>query len=373
VSPLQGMKMSRKRVGILSKAVLLFGFAAMCFVFHKITCRRLFYQTTEHPDIWATNNLSTNQSLFKPFMGQTRKIELGIQCTSKQIEIMSSMNPVETSNCPSYGSWYQVLLNDSAKEDVHPTVVMSIGCNKGNDFIAAMRDWSGNRTFSPENYESASERKFGKLPTACTLMRTPLSPLKKKRPIRGFCVEPMPSNYRLLEAMMIEMKYIGPVKLIQAAVSSVAGVAPFPDGAAGDEASGLDVPSNTRTLLVNVTTIDDIIWQEKIEVIDMLSIDTEGNDMRTIIGGIKTLSTLHVRFVAFEYHQVGRWSVSDLQDLIDIFDHLNFDCYWTLNSGKLCRLTGCWHSSYSAKRRWSNVACVNRRNNLKSRALKFRS
>ena len=63
--------------------------------------------------------------------------------------------------------------------------------------------------------------------------------------------------------------------------------------------------------------------------------------MRAILGGIRSLAAEKVRYMEFEYHKVGRWSKSDLQDLIDLLDQFGFDYYWALNSGGLRRLTGC--------------------------------
>ena len=60
------------------------------------------------------------------------------------------------------------------------------------------------------------------------------------------------------------------------------------------------------------------------------------------------------------YHNIGRWAKSDLEDLIELLDHLNFDCYWAMNSGMLARLTGCWHESYSTQHKLSKIACVSR-------------
>ncbi len=112
---------------------------------------------------------------------------------------------------------------------------------------------------------------------------------------------------------------------------------------------------------VNDITLDLLVERENILKIDYLTIDTEGNDMRALIGCIKTLALGIIRYLEFEYHSVGRWAQSDLQDMIDLLDQLNFDCYWALNSGKLARLTGCWHDLYYRERTWSNVACINRK------------
>ena len=107
-------------------------------------------------------------------------------------------------------------------------------------------------------------------------------------------------------------------------------------------------------------TLDALVQAEGIQRIDHLTIDTEGNDVRVLLGGLGTLTSAKVRYLEFEYHHVGHWARSNLEDLIDMLDNLNFDCYWSLNDGGARKLTGCWHASYDEKI-WSNVACINRR------------
>lgn len=180
--------------------------------------------------------------------------------------------------------------------------------------------------------------------------------------VRGICVEPMRKNIELLEVCMAQMGFIGPVQVIKAAVSSVSGKALFPDAKMSFEAMGLDsfdsrFPKKTE---VNVITLDDIVQKSGFRSVDYLSIDTEGNDVRVVLGGMRILAAQRVRYLEFEYHRVGRWAKSDLQDLTDLLDQLGFDCFWTLNSGALSRLTGCWHDSYY-ERTWSNVACLHRK------------
>ena len=103
---------------------------------------------------------------------------------------------------------------------------------------------------------------------------------------------------------------------------------------------------------------DSLVQKNDLESIDILSIDTEGNDMQVIIESIHSLHK--ILFLESEYHIVNQWQKSDLQDLVDILDQYNFDCFWQSNQGKLWRLTGCWHDSYYEKCFWSNITCYNR-------------
>jgi FkbM family methyltransferase len=173
----------------------------------------------------------------------------------------------------------------------------------------------------------------------------------------------MPQNVHFLVTCLQHMGYLGQAMVIHAALSSVPGSAAFLDGEMGREDVGLEhIPRGhaIKTEEVNVTTLDDLVQAEGFERIDHLTIDTEGNDVRVLLGALRTLASAKVRYLEFEYHQVGHWKISSLEDTIDMLDNLNFDCYWSLNGGGLRRLTGCWHTSYD-ERKWSNVACISRR------------
>ena len=60
--------------------------------------------------------------------------------------------------------------------------------------------------------------------------------------------------------------------------------------------------------------------------VDMLLIDTEGNDPLALLGAASVLKT--VRYLEFENHKVGQWLKFDLQTIIDYLDNLivHFDC-----------------------------------------------
>jgi FkbM family methyltransferase len=289
-----------------------------------------------------------------------------VRCRGPQAAEIARAKPIAHSNCFDNRAWMDVLLRETAH--LPAVTVVAVGCNKGDDFVAQMRDWSGDPRFSVSEYRASAARHFPRAsaracpPGSATTVAVP------RRAARGFCVEPMPRNYQLLETCMRALRYLGPVTLVPAAVSSVPGEESFPDGDAGAESLGLGHAS-AASVRVNVTTLDEIVRGANISAIEFLSIDTEGNDVRALLGGIHTLAARKVRYLEFEYHKVGRWALSDLQDLVDLLDQLGFDCYWALNSGGLSRLTGCWHDSYYSERFWSNVACVDRESRQTHRAM----
>ncbi len=169
----------------------------------------------------------------------------------------------------------------------------------------------------------------------------------KVAPVRGFCIEPMPDNFRLLQRAFSSLGYLGPVVATHAAVGSRPGWVQFPTGVLGTEMLGIDTiqgdADNSKgppTGSVAVVTLDQYVKQHGIETIDWLSIDTEGNDAHVVIGGSQLFSAQKVRIFEFEAHVIRHWARSDLEDTIDLIDNFGYTCYWATNSGHLIQLSG---------------------------------
>jgi FkbM family methyltransferase len=242
--------------------------------------------------------------------------------------------------------------------------------------VASMRVWSGDPSFSVQHLRMVHAHnglelkidgfcKAGSRKDESTEHMT-------KRPTVGYCIEPMKANYDLLVSSFRTTGYNKDIRLIQAAVSSTTGMAKFPITRIGDETAGLDTPGQrdrSKTVQfddVKIITLDDYFDNSALpndHVIDWLSIDTEGNDARVIIGATNLFLNEKIRAFEFEYHKVGHWQNSSLEDLIDQIDHFGFDCYWEFNSGMLTRITGCWDHSYN-ERGHSNIACAHRKSLL---------
>ena len=241
----------------------------------------------------------------------------------------------------------------------HATIV-SVGCNIGDDLISTVREWSRNVTYSVRSMA----------PYYKNLTIHACSPRKELhlqvqsnhiRPVRGFCIEPVKATADVLRKALRDLRWDSSITLIQAAVSSSKGSELFHGAPAGFAKQGLGSAApagHTGSYRVDVTTLDALAAEHAIATIDVLSVDTEGNDARVLLGALRTLP--RVRYLEFEYHRVNRWARSDLQDLVDFLDQLGFDCFWAGSAGQLWRLTGCWHDSYYAQRDWSNVACASR-------------
>jgi FkbM family methyltransferase len=110
---------------------------------------------------------------------------------------------------------------------------------------------------------------------------------------------------------------------------------------------------------VKLTSVDKFVRDEGIVNVDILKIDTEGNDSLVLLGSIHTISTLRPSYITFENHGIGHWKKASLEETIDLLNGLAYTCFWSTYDGHLIRITSCWDSSYEYKE-WSNVACYNK-------------
>ena len=296
-----------------------------------------------------------------------KRREQGMQCTDEEAKWLANFYPhtMKHSACPNSEKWHTALL-ESAEQQRTATIV-SLGCNKGDDFVSAMRKWARNSTYSTarlQGYKGNTSQKRV-CPAGYSDADTPVNE-HRVRPVRGLCVEPMISTYEFLARAFSGMGIDGDVTRVHAAASSTSGSARFPNAVEGTEHLGLDTKGAESYFDVAVTTVDKLVEDHNITYIDMLSIDTEGFDAEVLKGAAKTLGAQKVRYLEFEHHSVGSWAKTSLKSVIEALDTAGFDCYWALGRkkepngpGGLSRLTRCWDRRYNQKQ-WSNVACIHR-------------
>lgn len=105
----------------------------------------------------------------------------------------------------------------------------------------------------------------------------------------------------------------------------------------------LEKPADLQAYLpVQLLTVDVFAEQRALTRIDVLKIDTEGNDIRVIHGADITLRSRGVRMVTFECTNCldGRWG-----DLFQQMDLLGFDCFLNGINNLLVKMTNCWDYS----------------------------
>ena len=98
-----------------------------------------------------------------------------------------------------------------------------------------------------------------------------------------------------------------------------------------DELKSQEIIQYNNTIFHNKHKNRNVIKSHK-PAIDMILIDTEGNDPDVIKGAVKTLYNKDVRCFIFEYHEVGLWQQYDLGDVISELDKLDYECYFTGSS-----------------------------------------
>ena len=291
--------------------------------------------------------------MYRPVAKRARRTPAA-KCTAAQAASIAAQEPIRNSNCPNKSQWMPAFIQ--ASSDNPDAVLMWIGCNRGDDLAMQMRAWSGNTSYGTEFMEPYLAQFHGE--RSCPLETYSDAHVMAPRPARGFCVEAMTSTFQVVSQMYKELAWNATVEVIHAAVSSAEGFTDFPRNDAGFEAAGIGSPTLGPTDRVPLITVDGLTEKYGLESIDILSIDTEGNDMPVILGALRTLPI--VKYLEFEYHSVNSWANSDLQDLIELLDEFGFECFWGGNDGQLWRLTGCWHDFYYAQRHWSNVVCSSR-------------
>ena len=291
----------------------------------------------------------------------------GYRCNTTQLQALEKVDVIRNSRCPTRDQWMQIALSHSLSVSA-PTVVV-VGCNKGDDFVALMEGWSGNASYDVRSHVERLAKFIPHTIFPCGAAKSMMSfapKLPKPRPVLGFCLEPMPTNFRLLATISADMHFDRRyVHYLPWAVDMYPGVAMFADGEPGKEDLALDYSANVSAgnayqRPVNVTNIDSFTAMHGITSIDFLSIDTEGFDGRVIYGAMRTLAAHKIRVFEFEYHRFGPWGSMDLCVVVDLLDMLGYDCFWQGHFEQLWRLTGCWLPYYAARRNWSNVVCVNR-------------
>lgn len=246
-------------------------------------------------------------------------------------------------------------------------IAVSIGCNKAFDAVDGLRRMSHNTTYSKHMWT----KKMGILDYgACWQGLMPSFDLSQlTEPLHIFpttmhCVEPMPSTIFYLRDAAKRLQWESDLKIYHASVSDKDGTAAFFNDRPGTEHVGIDTcQARNEEKCENVTTyrldtfVDKFVLDnDESNMIDILSIDTEGADGLILDNSVRTLT--RVRYLEFEMHHFGAWGNMSLQTVTNrLEEKFGFVCYWA-GEKELWRITECWVNGVYDQRDWSNVACV---------------
>lgn len=245
-------------------------------------------------------------------------------------------------------------------------VYMEVGCNKGTDAVLNLRAFTAAEEVSIEKWQSTINMSN----YVCAFDEDRWRTVSQRRTratnnYKHFCIEAAAENVNPVSAAADVLGYreLGLI-VHHAAVSSssMPSTVKFPVIPPGGESVGIDTDHSTFTEFseVRVVTVDGFVAENGINRVDVLKIDTEGNDPLVIIGSTNTLAHFKPSYVQFENHGVGRWATFQLKDVIDLLDSLSYECFWATDTGKLFRITSCWSGYYMQMKNWSNVACHHR-------------
>ena len=52
-------------------------------------------------------------------------------------------------------------------------------------------------------------------------------------------------------------------------------------------------------------------------------------------------------YLEFEHNRYREWTKVSLRSVVDDLEGLGYECFFALDKGKLIRITGCWHDSWT--------------------------
>lgn len=276
--------------------------------------------------------------------------------------------------CPTEPYLIEQFRSNFKRQRKDKIVFIEVGCNKATDAVMMLRMFTQHPRVDLKLWMNKTQ--FVKQPS-CAIDWDLWNKIEKSRVLGDFnyqhyCIEPIRENFEVVKRVSNELGYnrMG-LSIHQAAMSNsyLPSTLKFPEvGKSGIETYGIHnayehVASKEREqgkfYEVKLTSVDKFVLDEGISQVDILKIDTEGNDALVLLGSVRTLSNLHPRFITFENHGIGHWKKSSLKETIDLLDGLSYTCFWAMYDGFLIRITNCWDSSYEYKG-WSNIACYNR-------------
>jgi FkbM family methyltransferase len=141
----------------------------------------------------------------------------------------------------------------------------------------------------------------------------------KAFPSAAICsFEPVPTSFsRLVEAV----KYLPQVRTFNCALGDVVGIVQINIAASPGNCSIRSIKATSHTVDVSIDTVDNICDRNRIDVVDLLTIDVEGFELPVLRGASRRLSAGKVRYIYAECvfapnAEVPRTSFVDLHNFL---------------------------------------------------------
>lgn len=158
--------------------------------------------------------------------------------------------------------------------------------------------------------------------------------------MRVYAIEPHPITFEILS---VRFKDNESVIIINKGLSSASGILnlydyPDKDGSPhaslfADVITDIHGAGTTVSHKVSLITLDEFVEDQGIDEISLLKIDTEGNELEVLRGGIKTLKKKKIKAIHFEFNEMNVVSRCFFRDFWKILDQYKF--YRLLPNGML--------------------------------------
>lgn len=162
--------------------------------------------------------------------------------------------------------------------------------------------------------------------------------LEKRSDAKVFAFEPNPSSFKILKE-----KYDYKIKTFQMGVGRNRSTATLYDlpgrqdsGAASIHKEVFQGIYNIEKVVshnIEITTLDEQMEKENIKRINLLKIDTEGNELDVLHGASKLLKENSIDIIQFEFNAMNAYSNSSFRNFWEILE--NYDFYRVLTDGLL--------------------------------------
>lgn len=177
-----------------------------------------------------------------------------------------------------------------------------------------------------------------------------------------YSFEPHPLTYKRLQKVAEKYKFTA----INAALDSITGSSMLFDYATADGTSHASLhnsvitefhDSQASSVPIKTLSLDDFMIDHKIDKIDLLKIDTEGNEYPVLLGAANAIKDHRIGMIQFEFSELNIASRNFMKDFYDLLQGYEF---YRLVPGKLYHL-GKYNASKYEIFQFQNIVAISER------------
>ena len=155
---------------------------------------------------------------------------------------------------------------------------------------------------------------------------------RRRHEVSGLLVEPTPSL-----AVGLRQRYQDNPRIIieESALGADVGTATFFVSNHCSEHSSLvmEDASNANSISVKINTLDELLTQHKISDVDLVKIDTEGNDFNVLLGARSFLKRNAIHAIQFEYGNNWKVAGHTLHEAFRYLHSFGYSCHLVTPEG----------------------------------------